>query len=181
MVMVFAGLIMLVSAMPRHELSGTWLTLLRVCFPSWRFFGEPGVQVQLLWRASEDDPSESSWRPAMRTATRSIGFLVWNPQATMRLSEESVVRDAVADINALDEPSREQIEDLTSFRLLRALAEASIGIHLASGEDPREREGPLHYELLVRSRAATEAEFGDHLHVPAHPYLPEKRKTRASK
>ncbi len=170
MLMSFAVLIALVSAMPRSELSSTWVTLLRVCFPSWRFFGDPSIQVQLLWRLCDDEGAAASWHAAMHAAERTGGFLVWNPRATLRLAEESAVRDALAEIDGLEETRRESIEDLVSFQLLRALAEASIGAHLQTNEaDPPARR-TVRYELVVRSRRSNEDDFSDHLRVPPRPF-----------
>lgn len=176
-VMAFALVIILLSVLPRTEVASRGVRLLRVCFPSWRFFGEPGLQVQVFWRAHEDARAPAPWQPAMSTVTRRPASLLWNPRATLRLAEESIVRDALADIDQLDAADRDSIEESTSFQLLRALAEAKIDAQLSERQLTPRDDGSIQYELLVRSRNADEEEFGDHLRAPPVPYTPRRRDT----
>lgn len=177
-VMAFAVVIIIFSLLPRREVGSRGVRLLRVCFPSWRFFGDPGLQVQVLWRVHEDAQPPMDWQPAMTSATRRPTSLLWNPRATLRLAEESIVRDALADIDQRDAAAGDSIEEFTSFQLLRALAEAKIDARLSKDQLTARDDGSIQYEFLVRSRSADEDDFGDHLHAPPIRYTPRRLDSR---
>jgi hypothetical protein len=118
------------------------------------------------------------WQPAMTSATRRPTSLLWNPRATLRLAEESIVRDALADLDWLETPAGDSIEEPVSFQLLRALAEAKIDTQFAEAQFAAREDGSLHYELLVRSRSADEDVFGDHLQAPPVRYTPRRIESR---
>lgn len=166
MLITFAILVALISVMPRREVSNVWVNALRVCFPSWRFFGAPGLDVDLLWRVEGSDDTERPWRSALRTTRRGFGSLLWNPNATVRLAEESLVRAAIADIEGLDEATPQHTEALVSVQLLRALIERQLRAHVGVPAPSTTSATPLRYELVVRSRSIDEPTLTDHLRLP---------------
>ena len=163
-----------VGLLPRRQLRSPLLTALRVFFPSWRFFGAPGLEVELRVRTVDAEGTVSAWRDALTLARRPWHAVIWNPPATLRWSESSLVRDLLEQLEELEEVSIETIERLARFKLVDHLARSSLTT------SPPPSVPVTSYELQIRSRREGEPDMTIHVEVPPRPMQPETGAGRVS-
>ena len=152
-----------VGLLPRRQLRSPLLTALRVFFPSWRFFGAPGLEVELRVRTVDAEGTVSAWRDALTLARRPWHAVIWNPPATLRWSESSLVRDLLEQLEELEEVSIETIERLARFKLVDHLARSSLTTspppsvhHVKRERDGDKRRGEARVEETHRGEKLEE-------------------------
>jgi hypothetical protein len=97
------------------------LELIRVIFPRWNFFDRVGYQ--LLLEVKQLGTKE--WVPLAFEATRSLGALFVNPEATRLHAEMTTLENFVQDVQKLVDPEgkvdSDRVKMLTSFKMVRSL------------------------------------------------------------
>lgn len=158
-----------VGLLPRRPFRSPLVTAIRAFFPSWRFFGTPGLEVELRIRTLDAEGGTSPWRHALTPAAlRPWHAVLWNPPATLRWAESSVIRDLLEQLEQLDSVTVERLERLDCFQLVDHLARSSLATEVPSAVLA------VSYELQIRSRREGELEMTTHVAVPPRP-LPVER------
>lgn len=168
-ILIGASLVAMVAVLPRRTVHSPLVSAFRALFPSWRFFGAPSLHVNLHWRAihpGPDGPRTSPWRAALTVAPRSALGCLWNPRATARLAEESLLRDLLEEAERLPSTARAQLREHVTYRLVEDIVIASVRDAMAGDPDAFDA-GVARFEFEVRSRSEREAHESTHLVSPA--------------
>lgn len=135
----------LLVLLPRGEVRGRGLALLRCFFPSWRFFEEiaPGPALEISTApdaAAEFGPWRDAWTPAPRT----LASLIVNARGNLELAYQSLVDQLWSEIEeAAEDPAASityrLVQNLIELECLSA-DERSAGLRyrfrLTSAENP---------------------------------------------
>jgi hypothetical protein len=130
----FFVLIFLTSFINRSYLSSKTLVLLRVFFPSWRFFDQLGHVPRLSYRMNHgrthDVEAWGEWKDCLNHPPRTIGALCLNANGNLHLAYQALVDRLVHDIQELQESSHEGQSSLllesVSYQLVRNLAHKQV-------------------------------------------------------
>lgn len=114
---------------------GRGMMLLRVLFPSWRFFEELTEIPYLELRWARGGESLGSWQPALRRPSRRWSALLLNPEVNLALAEQSLLQQLESDISELQPGTEELFVASPSYRLCRALVLFQLQ-QLRSGVEP---------------------------------------------
>jgi hypothetical protein len=92
--LIAAGLLvacLILALLPRRDVPGRGLALLRCFFPSWRFFEqiEPGPALQVCTAAPNEE--FGPWRVAWHAAPRTAAALIINSRGNLELAYQSLV------------------------------------------------------------------------------------------
>ncbi len=102
------------------------LELFRSLFPRWNFFDQISQQLKLEFKPV----GIASWQAAGFEATRAPFSLLVNPAVTLLHAELNLLGDFVAALNTMIGPdglvSSQDVEKLTSFRMIRSLVFARL-------------------------------------------------------
>ncbi len=94
--------------------------LLRVLFPSWRFFEDLDWIPQLSFKLEGSE----SWIEVFEPETRCMGSLFLNARGNFRLAANSLVEQFTTDMANLKDDSK--LEETVSYQLVRRLVEFRI-------------------------------------------------------
>lgn len=131
-VLVLAG----VSFLPRREVGHPLVALVRVLFPSWRFFDDVQVAPVLLVRTASGDGAFGEWLPLLSPPRREWPLsLAWNPGGNLHLAEQVLLERLLADVAEWDETRGDDVDDLVSYELVVNLVRARLPA--ASGASTR--------------------------------------------
>ncbi len=122
-VLAFSGVVLL----PRLQVRSRRLFLLRVLFPSWRFFETIGVVPRLEVRTRGPDGEWQAWQRALRPPRRDWSTVVFNPAGNLHFARQSAVEHLVSEAEAHEGPP-EWLTSSSSYRIVQTLAkEAASG------------------------------------------------------
>lgn len=113
----------LLAIAPRAYCDSRVLRLLRVLFPSWRFFEQVSELPVLELRWGEAADALCPWQPALRRPRFSCGAFVLNPAGNLFLAEQSLLEQLQNDLGDVSPGAESEFEQSVSFRLCRSLAE----------------------------------------------------------
>lgn len=110
----------LACARPRY-IQRRGFSIVRILFPSWRFFEEPTPLPEISYRLL--GPSESSeWRGLLSSPPRSARTLLYNPRGNLALAEHTLLQQIESDIADLPpDTDAAEFERSVSFRLAENL------------------------------------------------------------
>lgn len=115
--LVLAGILLVL--LPRGEVRGRGLALLRCFFPSWRFFEEiapgPSLEICIAEPGSEFGPWRAAWTPAPRT----LSSLVVNARGNLELAYQSLLDQLWSEI----EEQSDAVTTSITYRLVQHLVE----------------------------------------------------------
>jgi hypothetical protein len=97
--------------------------LLRLCFPSWKFFDSAGTLPELQVRRLGHPDTAHGWVPALGPSTRPPWALLFNPAGTERLAAQSIVERFDLSRHTQDVT---RAEHTTAALLVQHLAEMSV-------------------------------------------------------
>lgn len=124
-VLVLAG----VAFLPRREVGHPLVALVRVLFPSWRFFDDVQVAPLLLVRRATGEAEFGEWMPLLAPPARRWPLsLAWNPAGNVHLAEHVLLERLLADVAEWTEGSGQDVDDLVSYALVVNL----VRVHLAA-------------------------------------------------
>jgi hypothetical protein len=129
---------LLLVLLPRGEVRGRGLSLLRCFFPSWRFFEDiaagPRLEVSVATRGHSFEAWRDAWVPAPRTAAS----LILNARGNLELAYQSLVDQLWSELEEHAEPA--STESIT-YRLVQHIIERECltAIERASGATYRFR------------------------------------------
>ncbi|MBU6374529.1 MAG: hypothetical protein KGQ59_00895 [Bdellovibrionales bacterium] len=121
----------LVVALPRTVVGGRRLFLVRVLFPSWRFFESIGVVARLYVREVDGERGYQNWTPALKAPPLSWSNLFFNPHGNLYFAQQSAVEHLVSEIEESEEGGS-LIEHSPAFALVHSIARDSIRSGVAS-------------------------------------------------
>ena len=123
--------------------------LLRVLFPSWRFFDSAAPTPRLLVRTAEPGAPLGTYRDALPPLPRRWSSLFLNAEGNLRLAYHGLLERLVSDVAELEEGDAEGARGLVSYELVMNLARASLSA--------AERAERFQFKVQhVRGRAAPE-------------------------
>lgn len=143
---------LVLALLPRRDVRGRGLALLRALFPSWRFFEEiePGPLLQVATAGA--DGVFGPWRDAWSASTRTAAALIVNARGNLELAYQSLV-DRLA--SELDESPEDPTRSIT-YRLVQRLIEVEC-------LDPSERVPGRRYRFrLAQPDPAEDFVSGEH-------------------
>ena len=146
---------------PRRPLDRRW-QLFRVFFPSWRFFDEPGDEVELLARASVDVEELGSWVRCLQSAPRNWSNVFLNAQGNYTLAAQTVVEQLLSEMGEWDEKQLDRLSESVSFQLTKNLAEFQLRHYLKIPPD-----SPLKFQFKLAG-AGESSGLGDVLISPIY-------------
>lgn len=127
---VLAGIALvlaLVALLPRAEVHHPTVALLRVLFPSWRFFDDLQVTPMLLVRVARDAGGPGAWTPLLPPIPRSPLQLAWNPQGNLRLAQYALLERLLMDVGDMDgDADTDAIAAFVSYQLVLNLVRAEV-------------------------------------------------------
>jgi hypothetical protein len=105
---IAAGLLvacLFLALLPRRDVPGRGLALLRCFFPSWRFFEqiEPGPSLEVC-TAATNEPF-GPWRDAWTPGPRTTAALIVNPRGNLELAYQSLVDQLWSELEETPDPS----------------------------------------------------------------------------
>lgn len=116
-----------VAFLPRREVGHPLVALVRVLFPSWRFFDDVQVAPLLLVRVAQGDAPFGTWQrllvPPPRPWPRS---LLWNPDGNLHLAEHVLLERLLTEVADLDESRSESVDELVAYELVVNLVRAKV-------------------------------------------------------
>lgn len=108
-----------VAFLPRREVGNPLLGLVRVLFPSWRFFDDIQATPSLRVRWAEGDGALGEWRDLTpRVHRRWPLALVWNPTGNLRLAEHVLLERLMDDVAEWNERDSLGVESMVSYELV---------------------------------------------------------------
>lgn len=152
---VVALLVGAVALLPRREVRHPLVALVRVLFPSWRFFDDVQETTALLVRVAKAGEAYGAWRAVLPTPERTLVQLAWNPAGNLRLAQYALLDRLLSDVAEWDE--RETAlgpETLVSYQLVLNLARTAI----AAG-DRHAADGRLQFKLVDALAPAERADL----------------------
>jgi hypothetical protein len=152
--------ISLVVLLPRLQVRSRRLFLLRVLFPSWRFFENIGVTSWLQVRSRTSEGEWAEWQNALTPPRRSWTAIFHNPEGNLSFARQSAVEHLVAEAEARPD----SVAATVAFAVVRRIAEESV----SSGLDSPNSE--LQFKLVHCDAASGEIE--DFLVSPVHGFAP---------
>ncbi|NDD93292.1 hypothetical protein EBZ37_14580 [bacterium] len=135
-----------VVLLPRKLAGGRRLFLLRVLFPSWRFFESIGVVSKLYVRVVDGEGGYQNWVPALKAPRVSWPNLFFNPRGNLYFAKQSAVEHLVSEIEDGQE-SGSPIENSLAYALVREIACDSVRSGVAS--DCRSLNVPNGFQFKV--------------------------------
>ena len=145
---LLCGLLLLLLRLPRREVQGRGLSLLRCLFPAWRFFEEIADIPVLSHRLIEPGCAPGPWRTTLQAPLRHAGMLFLNAAGNLHLAQQSLVEHLAAQLE--DEPGAEPAQ-LTSYRLVQALVACRIR---SEGAVDTRGTGQYQFRLCERAQPA---------------------------
>jgi hypothetical protein len=121
-VLIAIAAISVVVLLPRLQVRSRRLFLLRVLFPSWRFFENIGVNSQLHVRWREVDAPWSEWREALVAPQRRWTALFHNPDGNLHFAKQSAVEHLVSEAELRPDGLSESVP----YSIVRRIAEGSV-------------------------------------------------------
>lgn len=111
-------------------LSNPHLNLLRVLFPSWRFFDTIQPIPKIHYRLSEEGSTFSEWLPLPNSRSpRNLKHLFHNPDENLAIAVQTQIEQLLNDIaDSVSAESRE-IESLSSYKIVSAYVRTQILKH----------------------------------------------------
>jgi hypothetical protein len=109
----------LLVRLPRRELRGRSLTLLRCVFPAWRFFEEITAVPTLSHRLIDASGAHGPWRQTLPRPERRLGMWGLHAAGNLYLAYQSLVEQLADELEDLAENS-DQIR-CVSYQLVQAL------------------------------------------------------------
>ncbi len=92
---IYLGLLVLLARLKTREVKSPILQLLKVFFPSWKFFEDSGRVPELLYRIDQED-----WKPAWTPPPRSWLKLAINSEVNYRLACQSLLEQVTQELEA---------------------------------------------------------------------------------
>ncbi len=124
-VLVLAG----VAFLPRREVGNPLVALVRVLFPSWRFFDDVQVAPVLVVRTATGDGGFGEWLPLLSPPPRAWPLsLVWNPAGNLHLAEHVLLERLLTDAADWDEARDGDVGDLVSYELVVNLVRTKLPV-----------------------------------------------------
>lgn len=117
--LVVVVLVLIATALlPRREVGHPLVGLVRVLFPSWRFFDDVQATPILLVRTLGGDGPSADWEPVLSAPTRQWPrALFWNPAGNVQLAEHVLLERLLSDVAEWDAASDAEPESLVSYEL----------------------------------------------------------------
>lgn len=150
--LIAAGLLvacLVLAFLPRRDVPGRGLALLRALFPSWRFFEEiePGPVLQVC--------VADAWRDAWAASPRTAAALIVNARGNLELAYQSLVDQLWSEL----EDAPEQPETSITYQLVLHLIEVEC---LSAAERKAERNYRFR---LVTTTSADSVLFESPIHL----------------
>ena len=162
--------------LPRARAGGRRLFLLRVLFPSWRFFESIGVVPRLYVRASTVAGEWGDWTPALRPPSRGLWNLVLNPRGNLHFARQSAVEHLVSeaegeieaagpDATAWTSTVAARIQDRPSYLIVQSIAEECVRFRGEHGAEPQHLISAFQFKIANVDDNGIEEDF---LLSPSH-------------
>jgi hypothetical protein len=150
--------------LPRRDVGHPLVALVRVLFPSWRFFDDVQASPILLVRLLGGDGRPGEWRSILTPKPRAWPRdLFWNPVGNLQLAEHVLLERLLGEVAEWDAAGDAAVDALVSYELVANLVRAK----LASMPGGRTA---THFQFkLVEAPEAPSAEFADLLISREHP------------
>jgi hypothetical protein len=136
------------AVLPRREVRGRGLALLRCFFPSWRFFEDVAAGPTLQLSTAAPGESFGPWRDAWVSAPRTAASLIVNARGNLELAYQSLVDQLSSELE--DGEGTDPTSSIT-YRLVQHLIERECLM-------PAERLPGLRYRFRLSADAFTSAE-----------------------
>jgi len=146
--LLLCALLLWLVRLPRRELHGTSLTLLRCVFPAWRFFEEIAEVPRLSHRVIEPGCAPGPWVNTLHAPVRTPSMLFLNAAGNLHLAQQALVEHLAAQ---LEDASQADAARTTSYRLVQALVAARIRTDLAHST---KTTGQYQFQLCERGPAS---------------------------
>lgn len=122
LVCFFLG-VLCITFLKTVEINHPFNGVLRLLFPSWKFFDRPGHLIRLDYRLQHADSAiTSNWQPVLQSQKRTWTCLFLNPQGNLHLACQSLVEQLVTQIQNTPENQLDSIFESTSYQLVKNLA-----------------------------------------------------------
>lgn len=95
--------------------------LLRVLFPSWRFFDSLSVVPVLSYRLRGANHPGDAWHAVLSSHRRTAGEWFWNPTGNWLLACHGAVERLVDDVNELPVDGLATLRESVSYRVVEGL------------------------------------------------------------
>lgn len=117
--------------------------LIRLFFPSWRFFDELGAAPLLQYRIKEKTSEFGDWKVGVPSSPYAFGKLFLNPAGNLRNACNTMLERFVAELTKSEPDS--SVESSVSYRLVEELLRAQL----------RENVGAIfQFRILIRTTSA---------------------------
>lgn len=116
-----------VAFLPRREVGHPLVALVRVLFPSWRFFDDVQVAPLLLVRLADGDDSFGTWHRLLASPPRAWPrSLLWNPRGNLHLAEHVLLERLLTEVADLDDSGSTNVDELVSYELVVNLVRTKL-------------------------------------------------------
>ena len=125
-IVIYFVLILILVLAKRRYFNSRLLQLLRIFFPSWRFFEDIDEPPQLYYRTGTEPNSFTHWRPCIEKIERKWHQLFLNAQGNTVLAYQTLLHQLIDEIAELPDEERKDLEKKVSYQLAKRLARLSI-------------------------------------------------------
>ena len=151
----------LVVFLPRKLVGGRRLFLLRVLFPSWRFFESIGVVPSLYVRACDREGLSGEWHLALRPQPRGLSRVIFNPWGNLHFARQSAVEhlvsEAEGELGGQGGP-QVQIDQTAAYRVVRAISREAVFGGLGAVAQAQS-VGQFQFKISCRDENGLEQDF----------------------
>ena len=118
---IFFILVLILSTIRPKYLADRRVQLLRVLYPSWRFFDEIDIVPVLFARHSNANGEFGDWQNILPKKTRNWTCPILNPQGNLLAASHSLLQQLITDLNDWQDPKTEAFSETVSLKLVRNL------------------------------------------------------------
>ncbi|MEP7380176.1 MAG: hypothetical protein ABI910_00745 [Gemmatimonadota bacterium] len=137
LLMIVAVVLGTTVLLPRREVGHPLLEIVRVLFPSWRFFDDVQTSPALLVRVAPGGEAFGAWRMLLVPTHRSWTTIVWNPAGNLRLAEHALLDRLLADVAEWEDTTVPGPESFVSYELVLNLVRGTLSADGAVGDASR--------------------------------------------
>lgn len=164
-VLIAVAAISIVVLLPRLQVRSRRLFLLRVLFPSWRFFENIGVNSLLQVRSRASEGRWTEWQNALAHPRRGWGAVFHNPYGNLIFARQSAVEHLVSEA----ELQSEKLSDSVAYAVVTKIAEESVQMRWNS--DSAAPSAPIsEFQFKIVQRDAASGESEDFLVSSVHAF-----------
>ena len=131
-------------------LSTRFLPILKIFFPSWRFFDDPGSTASLAYRLSAGQ-NFGPWQSCPTPVDRKWMNLFLNAQGNLHLALQTIIERLMRDVEDVDPTLTSDVSQLISYQMILKLVRLQ-----ARQSFPETSEKRVQFKISVETQGSVE-------------------------